>query len=167
MWRWQGRSRMKTALIAATKRQLSHDPSTKVRDHFSPSLLFRYSLAYCEENFDQVFVVCAGTEQLLHPDSLIGDIDTNKQTRELEFRSKKSWLRSIANQLKEHCPQESEIHFHTPKWHFQLIKWLHKPNPITFEPSIYTIVEPLKSMPIGKRLKFYKQQVGQLPSIKK
>lgn len=158
---------MKTALIAATKRQLPYDPNNTVRDHFSTSLLFRYSLAYCEKNFDQVFVVCVGTEQLLHPDSLVDDMDTTKQANELAYGRKKNWLRSIANQLKEHCPQESEIHFHTPKWYFQLIKWLHKPNPITFEPSIYTVVEPLKSMPIGKRLKFYKQQVGQLPSIKK
>lgn len=158
---------MKTALIAATKRQLPYDSCTSVRDHFSPSLLFRYSLAYCEKHYDQVFVLCVGTGQLLHPDTLVEGIDTQVQGHELTYRYKKDWLRSIANDLKEHCPQESEIHFHTPKWYFQLIKWLHLPNPITFEPSIYTIVEPLKSMPIGKRLHFYKQDLGSAPAISK
>lgn len=157
---------MTTGFVTATKRQLPYKPDTMVRDHFSPSPLFRYGLAYCEAHYDQTFVLCIGTNQLLHPDSTVGDVDLERGVKDPDYRTKKNWLRDISNQIKEHCPQESELYFHTPKWYFQLFKWLNQPHLLTQEPARYTLIEAVKSMSIGKRLHFYKQEVGQLPSYK-
>lgn len=155
---------MKTGFVAATKRQLSFGKDVAVRDHFSVSSQFRYALAYCEKHYDQTFVLCVGANELLYPDFAIGDIDTKIQINELDRGSKKKWLREIAQHIKEVCPQESELYFHTPRWYAQLFEWLHKPDLVTGEPTHFTVYEPLKSMPIGKQLHFYRQQVGQLPS---
>lgn len=157
---------MKTGFIAATKRQLNYGPDVAVRDQFSVSSQFRYALAYCERHYDQTFVLCIGTNDLLHPDSAIGDVNTKIQIEELDRGAKKAWLRDIAQQIKEVCPQESELYFHTPRWYAQLFEWIHKPDLVTGVPTHFTIYEPVKSQSIGRQLHFYKQQVGQLPSYK-
>lgn len=157
---------MKVGFIAATKRQLNYGPDVAVRDQFSVSTQFRYALAYCEKNYDETFVLSIGANHLLYLDSAIGEIDTKLQLGEVDRRAKKVWLREISHEIKEVLPQEAELYFHTPRWYAQLFEWLNKPNVITGEPTHFTIYEPLKSIPIGKQLHFYKQQVGQLPSIK-
>lgn len=157
---------MKIGFIAATKRQLNYGPDVAVRDHFSVSTQFRYALAYCEKHYDQTYVLCIGANHLLYLDSAIGDVDTKTHLGEFDRRYKKMWLRDLAHEIKEVCPDEAELYFHTPRWYARLFEWLHKPHLITGIPTHFTIHEPLKSMPIGKQLKFYKEAVGQLPSIK-
>ncbi|MEO8581773.1 MAG: DUF6884 domain-containing protein [Patescibacteria group bacterium] len=157
---------MKTGFICATKRQLNYGSNVAVREHFSSSSYFRYSLAYCEKNYDQIFVLCIGANYLLHPDSAVDDVDTKIQIHDLDRPRKKKWLREISQEIKQVCPQESELYFHTNRWYGLLFEWLHKPDLLTSEPTHFVIYEPLKSMAIGKQLHFYKQQIGQLASIK-
>jgi len=140
--------------IATTRLHLNNNDAA-ARDFFAVSPLFRYSLAYCERKYDEVYILSRGSFHLIHPDNSVSDLDVQEEY--LSKLEKKNWVRRISNEMREFFPVGTELYFHTSNWHNLLFKWL-KPD--------YLIFKPMKGKAIGKQLQFYKSQVGQLPSIK-
>ncbi len=145
---------MKIGFISATKGKLKNTDAA-ARDFYAVSSQFRYALSYCEQNYEETYILSIGSLHLIHPDSDLVGIDTDLQY--LSKWDKKHWIRSISNEMREFFPLGTELYFHTSNWYNLLFQWL--------EPD-YPIHKPLKGLSIGKQLQYYKQQVGQLPSVK-
>ncbi len=145
----------KIAFVAASRRHLNNSDAA-ARDYFAVSPLFRYSLAFCEQTYDETYILSRGSLHLIHPDNNVSDVDTAIES--VNKWDKKNWVRSISNEMREFFPVGTELYFHTSNWYNLLFPWL--------EPD-YLITKPTRAMSIGKQLQFYKNHVGALPSVKK
>lgn len=161
---------MKTGILSVGRRHLEIEPTdVAVRDYFGVSQLFRYALAFCEQQYDQVLILAPGHDWVLHPDIAVPEnFNANLRGQDLDTGEQHKWLSSIANQIREYCPPESELFFHTGKWFDQLFTYLSQPDPLSGNPTCYTFHTPMREqhLRIGKQLAFYKSIVGQLPSVK-
>jgi len=143
---------MQVGLIAITKRHREVDPSlVSIRDFFQPSPLFRYSVAFCEQYYDEVFVLAKGSRKILHLDNDVSDIDFRMD--DMDGREKKKWLREVSNYFRQYAHLGAEVNIFAPSWYRRLADWL--------EPD-YECQFPMREMSIGKQLHFLKQSVGEI-----
>lgn len=161
---------MTTGFVSVGKRHLDINPAdTAVRDYFSVSQLFRYALAYSEHQYDQTLILAPGHDWIIHPDIAVPEgVDSLIRGKDLSIDEQRNWFTSIANQIREYCPPESQLFFHTGVWYDQLFTYLSQPDPITGNPTCYSFHTPMREqhLKIGKQLAFYQSVVGQLPSMK-
>lgn len=161
---------MTTGFVSVGRRHLEIDPTdVAVRDYFGVSQLFRYSLAFSEKAYDQTLILVPGHDWVLHPDIAVpDDLNPNLRGQDLNLQDQTQWFSSIADQIREYCPAESELFFHSGKWFDQLFTHLSQPDPISGSPTCFTFHTPMRDQHfrIGKQLAFYKSVVGQLPSVK-
>lgn len=160
---------MKIGFIAATRRHLNYQEDVAARDFYSVSPLFRYSLAYCEANYDQTYILSFGSPKILTPDDGVLLVDT--RIGQLSKAEKKEWARTLSDSLKELAPQDSEIYVHLPKSYKMIYGWWQAfysadaEMPKFMKMGNHKIFLPMQGMSIGQQLHFYKSKVGQLPSV--
>lgn len=144
----QVNQKLKVGIIATTSRKA--DIAMPVAELFSVSPLFRYSLAYCQKHYDLTYVL-SSNHGLLAPNTKIEpESDNPEQKQRDEF---KEWLKGEVEDFKSKIPQGSTLYFHTGKR-------LRKLTPLL--KGYFECVEPTKGVGIGKQLKNYIQDLGQI-----
>lgn len=136
---------MKVALIAGSSRKLNEKAS--VERLYGKSPLFRWTLAYCKRNYDAIYVLSPKYGLLALTDEVEPYEEDLQNKQRLAF---KEWLNSVVEQIKKVIPEGSELFFHAGKRHRKLISLLEE----------YQCHEPMKSLAIGKQMKWYKEQLG-------
>lgn len=162
---------MTTGFVSVGKKYLENviPQDVAVRDFYAVARHFRYGLAYSEKKYDQTFVLTAGHTWLLDPNSAVPDgIILDIEGKNLSTDDQHNWFVSIADQIRQYCPPESQLYFHTGAWYSQLFTHLSQPDPLNGSPTCYSLHTPMRDLhlPNGKQLAFYKSEVGQLPSVK-
>lgn len=161
---------MTTGFVSVGRRHLDINPiDTAIRDYFSVSPLFRYALAFCEQQYDQTLILAPDHDWILHPDIAVPEnLDAGVRGKDLSSEDQKHWFSNISKQIREYCPPESQLFFHTGIWYDQLFTHLSQPDPTTGNPTCYSFHTPMRDqhMTIGKQLAFYMSQVGKLASVK-
>jgi hypothetical protein len=160
---------MKIGFIAASRRHLNYQEDVAARDFYSVSPLFRYSLAYCEANYDQTYILTFGSPKILTPDDGVLLVDT--RVDQLSKAEKKEWSRMLSESLKQLAPEDSEIYVHLPKSYKMIYEWwkvfysVDTKLPTSMKMANHKIFLPMAGMSIGQQLHFYKSSMGQLPSV--
>jgi hypothetical protein len=132
---------MKVGIISTTARK--HSGTMRARELYSVSPLFRYSLKYCEESYDQTYIL-SPQNGLIFPDETVEPNNLSlADKRKSEF---KEWQEKVIRQIREQIPQGSELYFHAGNKYKTIIPLL--PD--------YHCFNQTKNMGIGKQLKFYK-----------
>jgi hypothetical protein len=140
-----GGKTMKIGLVACSARKLNEPaPAEKL---YSKSALFRYAVSYSKKIYDSTYVLSARFG-LMPLTKTVEPYETSLTTISKEEFD--AWLKMVAEQIKTTFPKEAELYFHTGAKHCLLIPFLTE----------YKVFTPMKSMPIGKRLKWYKEQLA-------
>jgi len=135
---------MKTAFISCSASKL--DRPTFARNLYSPSTLFRFSLEYCLENYDKVYILSAKyglveLDDVLEPYNLT----LNKMSKfEID-----NWALGVSKQILQKVSCENELFFHCGERYRSVIKYLDS----------YKINCPMKGLGIGRQLGFYKKHL--------
>lgn len=137
---------MKVGLVAGTARK--NDGTLPAEKLYAKSPLFRYAVAFCKKTYGNVYILSAQhgllplTQEVTSYEANLGNV----HGREL-----KDWYRMVTEQILKVVPPGSELYFHAGNKHRKVIMFLEEK---------YRCFEPMRSMPIGKQLKFYKERVA-------
>ena len=134
---------MKIGLISDTSRHMNG--KTLAGMIFDNSPLFRYSSAYCEKEYDQVYILSA-KYGLISPKDTIESYDEDVNTK--RKKAFERWLFDTTEQIRKAFPIGTELYFHTGRRYRQLISQLE---------DEYTCFEPMKGLAIGQQMQKYKE----------
>lgn len=134
---------MKIGLISDTSRHLNG--KTLAGIVFANSPWFRYSLQYCEKEYDQIYILSAKYGLISHKDIIESyDEDINAKGKK-DFEK---WQLDTIQQIREKCPINSELYFHTGLRYRKLILQLE---------GDYKCFEPMKGLALGQQMHEYKE----------
>jgi len=135
---------MKIGFVSCTKSKTEY--ACTAEELYSPSTLFTYASAYCRENYDKWFILSA-KHGVLSPTDFLSPYEQTLNGAKKEIRQK--WAKEVVTQIYEYTKLEDELFFHTPANYCEFIIPL-------LEQKGYLIRRPLKGLPIGKQLGWYK-----------
>ena len=131
---------MKVGLISCTKKKEQY--SCKAEKMYSQSALFRYALNYCKKHYDQVYILSAKYGLIeLHQKIEPYDLSLKAMKKEERIR----WANKVAKALRKKLRQGDTVYFHAGRFYREDLIPLLKNR----------IKIPLKSLGIGKQLRFY------------
>ncbi len=134
---------MKVALMACSSNKNSGiGPLSEIH---AKSALFRYCLKYAKGNFDRVYAF-SGQLGLVEIDTVVEN--HNGSIDHIKYKSFKKWLLNTRDQIEKTIPEGSELHFFCGNKYRRIIPRLEEK---------YKCIEPLKGLPIGKQISFFKK----------
>jgi hypothetical protein len=142
---------MKIAFVSCSKMK------REIRCHaceMFTSALFRKAFSYCKDHYDQVYILSAHYG-LLHEKQMIAPFD--RAMRQLSASQRRDWAVRVHIQLLDQLRKQSIA------WEeIELVAFYAGEDYRTFLielfPETIPVVVPLAGLPIGKQLRFFKEQ---------